>query len=104
MNILAAEAPNGLAAIEGARWWSLQETDRASPYGFFAWLDAAQQAARAGDGAEPRDFVEGGDGTIYGDGGWRRYTVRAGGELVLLSWSATAEGREKVASFGIRVA
>lgn len=103
LKITDAEAPIALAAIEGERWWTTQNDDRASPYGFFVWLEAARKAAASGATAAPGDFVEGGDGAIYGEGGWRRYGVRQGGELVLMSWSATAEGREKAAAHGIRV-
>lgn len=103
MKITDPEAPIALAAIEGERWWATQNGDRTSPYGFFVWLEATRKAAVSGPSAAPVDFVEGGDGAIYGDGGWRRYGVRQDGELVLMSWSATAEGREKAAAHGIRV-
>lgn len=76
-----------------------------SPYGFFSWLSAWRlKEATPGAQSEPvRLFMEGGDGALYGDGGYARYIVASNGELVLLGSSTRQERREKALSVGFSV-
>lgn len=103
------DALDKLGALEGASWRAEQDARPDSPYGFHAWLRAwqAKRAAVAGN-AEYADepvssFMEGGDGAIYGAGGYHRFLVMADGELALSRWSASAEwrGRARAAGFTI---
>lgn len=107
MKIFDPEIAPALAAVEGEAWWEEQRANRSSPYGFFAWLAAWNQYTQAGgekEGHRPGDFIDGGDGAIYGNGGWNRYVVRPDGEIVLLQWSSGSEARRLAVAHGIRVA
>jgi len=86
-----------------------------SLYGFFAHLRAveAKLASEYRENTDPgliRDFMEmlgtgGGDGVIYGAGGYSRYTVLATGEMTLLAWSVEAlpKKAEAATAQGIRI-
>lgn len=99
-----------LAELEGDEWLRTQEADPESPYGIHAWKRAWEtRQALIQTNPEYSDepvssFVEGGDGAIYGAGGWRRYVVAPDGELVLLGWSATPDACSRAEATGFRVA
>lgn len=108
--IQAADALDKLTAMEGADWRREQDARPDSPYGFHAWKRGwdTRQRAVAEDPAyadEPvASFLEsGGDGAIYGAGGWRRYAVALDGELVLMRWSTTADACSRAEAIGFRV-
>jgi hypothetical protein len=97
--IFDADALAKLAAVEGQPWAEQQARKRQSPYGFYAWLAAWQEKESLSEtypDASVRDFLENGDGTIYGDGGYARYVVCSDGELVLLG-SSTRDAKKAVA-------
>lgn len=108
--IYDADALDRLTAVEGEDWRKLQAQNPASPYGFHAWkLAWAERQRVVGENPEYADepvstfLAEGGDGVIYGDGGWDRYVVRPTGELVLLAWSARASNKVKAEQAGFSV-
>lgn len=108
--IQAADALDKLTAMEGQNWRREQDARPESPYGFHAWKRAwdAKQRVVADDPTysdEPvASFLEsGGDGAMYGAGGWRRYAVALDGELVLMRWSATEEACARAGALGLRV-
>lgn len=107
--IFDADALPRLAKMEGDAWQRVQEANPESPYGFYAWARAweARQAliqTNPDYGDEPvASFLEGGDGAIYGAGGWRRYAVAMDGEIVLMRWSATEEACARAEALGLRV-
>lgn len=98
-----------LVEMEGEQWASLQRRKPEAPYSFFRLLQAWQAKVAAGYESDPdypvSDFMEGPSpsNVLYGEGGWRRYAVRADGELVLLRESARAESCTKAETLGIRV-
>lgn len=108
--IYDSDALDRLTAVEGEPWRKLQDRSPASPYCFHAWKlawDERQRMAQTNpeyDDEPVSSFVEGGDGAIYGSGGWNRYTVTVAGELVLRAWSSTEANRAKAERAGFRVA
>lgn len=107
--IFDADVLDRLAAVEGPAWRALQLQQTSSPYGFQAWLAAWRQKAALTE-TEPdyadepvRSFVDGGDGALYGAGGYTRYTVSVSGELVLLRWSATDTQLQKAEAAGFSI-
>ena len=98
-----------LTQMEGPAWRQLQLARAENPHGFLAWQKAWEQkvALLAEDPTvadEPlSSFMEGGDGAIYGEGGWHRYAVRADGEVVLLGWSAREPNQIKARELGFSV-
>lgn len=105
--IYQQDALQRLAVVEGAHWLREQELRRDSPYGFYAWLQAWQAKVAAGPDyvEEPvRSFLErDGDGAIYGEGGYSRYTVRSDGEVLLSSATTREAKRQAAVAQGIRV-
>ena len=104
MNILDSDALDRLAAVEGEAWRRAQQND-SGPYGFFAYQRAhlfKQNSVYANDpDVSAGDFfqqlgISTGDGTIYGDGGFSRYSVQPDGEVVLLPWSVDHAPRKMV--------
>lgn len=102
LKIDAPEALDVLAKVEGADWKKKQLNDPKNPFGFFAYLEAYQWLKANPEwsdiapaevlGANLVEGVEkGGDGVIYGNGGYSRYFVTSKGTLVLLAWSTYAE-------------
>lgn len=103
---IGAEGFAALVEMEGERWAEEQRRKPDSPYGYFrmekAW-HAKQASEWANDPDAPlTDFAESaGEGpVIYGDGGWRRYYVRADGEIKLIASSARVESQEKARQLG----
>ena len=98
-----------LTRLEGEAWRRQQQTCGTNPHGFYAWRHAwdqkMQEVAKDPTWAdEPvSSFLEGGDGAIYGEGGWHRYAVRADGEIVLLGWSAREPNQAKARELGFSV-
>lgn len=100
------DALDKMAEIEGENWKKLQEQRPESAYGFHAYLNGWKEIEAEGLVGEvsPREAVPGGDGAIYGEGGYSRYSVNSKGEIVLLKWSARPEKIEKAMQLGFTVA
>lgn len=114
LKIDAPEALDTLAKVEGADWKKLQLKDPKNPFGFFAYLEAYRwlKAHPEWNDVSPAevlgaDLIEGikrgGDGVIYGNGGYSRYLVTSKGTLVLLAWSTYAERLDLARSLGIAI-
>lgn len=106
------DAINILEALEGPRWRRLQDPDRLSPFGFYAYLETWEwrnaNPSWLGEsvaGCMEEAIGQQGDGAIYGEGGYARYCVMGDGELVLLGWSVKyrPEKVELAKSLGVSV-
>jgi hypothetical protein len=99
--------PNALdlmERVEGERWRKDQDNHRESPYGFWAWANAWKQVlADGGTGEDLREYVDNGDGMIYGEGGYSRYVVNTTGEIVLLGWSTRPARQEAAKNSGFSI-
>jgi hypothetical protein len=102
-----SDALERLARIEGEAWHREQIARPESPYGFHRYVRAFRELVASGLSldASVGHFVEGGDGAIYGEGGYSRYVVLRDGEVVLLAWSIEhrAEKRRTAQAAGVRI-
>ncbi|MBC8737208.1 hypothetical protein F6X40_10350 [Paraburkholderia sp. UCT31] len=99
-----ADALDRIAAIEGQAWLDLQHRSKENPYGFFHFL-AAWKAKLEGELAHDpeiswKEYLEGGDGAIYGAGGYHRYVVSDAGVIGFSSFHAREENRAKALAEG----
>ena len=88
--IYQPDALDIMATVEGERWKKYQLNPRPSDStSFIAFLEAWKEcrASASWDGVLSPQFSDwgvrtaNGDGAIYGDGGWTRYTVRLSGAI-----------------------
>lgn len=95
-----------IAQVEGVRWKKLQENDRNSSYGFFAYLEAYREMVEEGlEDARPSWYLpadDPGDGAIYGADGCHRYFVAGSGEIIFSGFHSVESGRQREAGFSIR--
>lgn len=99
---------NRMAMVEGSEWLTKQQAmtpdTSGYPQSFAAWKAAWDELAKARYEAEtdedkaaleemgPDFLIEGGDGAIYGRGGWHRYLVTSGGEIIFSRHHSTHMG------------
>lgn len=110
-----ADALDRLASVEGDRWRLYQEQHFDNAYGFYAyqrgWNEYRKAVGELGSGLTDEGsmweggalWIGGGDGAIYGEGGYTRYAVRSDGEIVLLAWSARDDKRERARTIGFTI-
>jgi hypothetical protein len=94
-----------MTVIEGENWAKTQKQNLTSPFGFFVYLDAWKSIERQGyvGEAKPSELVLDGDGNIYGEGGYSRYTVNEFGKITLAKWSTRKEKADKAQELGFDV-
>lgn len=96
-----------MSRVEGAAWRKHQEEDKNSPYGFYAYLEAWRIIEKEGEVGEITPYqvigmdlvpgvVRGGDGAIYGEGGYSRYGVRRDGEITF-DYSMASQRKQALA-------
>jgi hypothetical protein len=108
VHITDPDALNKMAELEGPQWLKTQQQNPKSHYSFPAYLNAWKEIEDQGIQGEDvlwafRELLDGGDGAIYGDGGYSRYTVTNNGEIVLQGWSTRDEKKEKAKQLGFTV-
>jgi hypothetical protein len=108
VHITDPDALDKMAELEGQRWLKTQQQNPESHYSFPAYLNAWKEIEAEGIQGEDvswafRELLHGGDGAIYGDGGYSRYTVTNHGEIVLQGWSTHADKIAKAKQLGFSV-
>ena len=103
----APDALERLASIEGETWKREQLAKRESPYGFHRYLNKFRELLDTWQTIDLTvgQYMDVGDGAIYGNGGYSRFVVLADGEVVLLAWSIEGqdEKRKRVQMAGVRI-
>lgn len=108
--IFDPDALDRMARVEGEAWRQKQEADKTSAFGFYAYLAGWRVIEKEGYVGEASPYeaiamdmvpgVKGGDGAIYGDGGYARYTVTRDGTIRFDYGMASRERQEKARAEG----
>lgn len=103
--IYEPDAAARMILVEGEEWWEAQVDGKFGPCSFTAFLREWERGYKplvdGGSYTEQQLLDTGvsvdGNGAIYGDCGWNRYTVRASGEIMFITLAARSEESKALA-------